>query len=484
MNSSSSSTIRVSAPKSKTEKSEYSFSGPFKIGRDPECEVRLASTMVSRFHAEVRFSEGDWWLYDLKSTNGVLVEGRQVERVSLSENGRVELGRNGPVLSFAIEKPEQGRQERDAELSLDDYRKHYFEERPEGGIGSHTMMIRTIHKQLQKKQRRRFQVMIGVLACLLAGAGIYAAYSHVQLDKQKALAEDIFYAIKSLEIEFGDMLRAARDNKDAETLGYVAKYQARRAELEAKYDEFVKGLDIYGRGKSEEDRLILGIAHTFGECEISMPPEFSDEVKRYIGKWKATPRLAKAIEVAGKNDYTGKIAEAMSSHGLPRQFFYLGLQESNFNVGACGPPTKYGIAKGMWQFIPTTARNYGLHTGPLVEAPQMDTEDERCDFAKSTRAAAEYLRYIYDTEAQASGLLVMASYNWGENKVIKLIQTMPENPKDRNFWLLLSKYRSSIPQETYDYVFYIVSAAVIGENPRLFGFDFENPLGQFQKPQR
>jgi hypothetical protein len=53
---------------------------------------------------------------------------------------------------------------------------------------------------------------------------------------------------------------------------------------------------------------------------------------------------------------------------------------------------------------------------------------------------------------------------------------MPANPKERNFWQLLAKHRDKIPQETYDYVFYIVSAAVIGENPRLFGFDFDNPL--------
>ena len=54
---------------------------------------------------------------------------------------------------------------------------------------------------------------------------------------------------------------------------------------------------------------------------------------------------------------------------------------------------------------------------------------------------------------------------------------MPENPADRNFWKLL-KYQK-IPQETYDYVFYIFSAMVIGENPRLFGFDFDNPLAEF-----
>ena len=70
----------------------------------------------------------------------------------------------------------------------------------------------------------------------------------------------------------------------------------------------------------------------------------------------------------------------------------------------------------------------------------------------------------------------MACYNWGEGQVLPLIRSLPANPRDRNFWKLLTKYRDKIPQETYDYVFSIASAAVIGENPRLFGFDFDNPL--------
>ncbi len=112
----------------------------------------------------------------------------------------------------------------------------------------------------------------------------------------------------------------------------------------------------------------------------------------------------------------------------------------------------------------------------MVELQRYDPRDERHDFIKSTEAAARYLRDIYDTDAQASGLLVIASYNWGENKVIDLIRKMPENPRERNFWRLLKNYRERLPDETYNYVFYIFSAAVIGENPRIFGFKFDNPL--------
>jgi hypothetical protein len=130
----------------------------------------------------------------------------------------------------------------------------------------------------------------------------------------------------------------------------------------------------------------------------------------------------------------------------------------------------------MWQFIPETGKKYGLTIGRLKDSPQVDLGDERLDWRKATGAAASYVKDLYATDAQASGLLVIASYNWGERRVIDILRKMPENPRDRNFWKLLEKHRDQVPGQTYDYVFSIVSAAVIGENPRLFGFDFDNPL--------
>ncbi len=207
-----------------------------------------------------------------------------------------------------------------------------------------------------------------------------------------------------------------------------------------------------------------------------MPEEFLKEVKKYIKKWRTTPRLRTAIERARQNGYARIVASTMLKYHLPPQFFYLALQESNFNIKTIGPRTRFGIAKGPWQFIPATAVRYGLKTGPLVGLPKYDPKDERFHFAKATDAAARYIRDIYNTEAQASGLLVVASYNWGERKVRELVRKMPLNPRERNFWNLLTRYKKEIPRQTYDYVFYIFSAAVIGQNPSLFGFDFENPL--------
>jgi soluble lytic murein transglycosylase-like protein len=118
-----------------------------------------------------------------------------------------------------------------------------------------------------------------------------------------------------------------------------------------------------------------------------------------------------------------------------------------------------------------------LRVGPLRGERLYDPSDDRHNVAKATTAAARYLEDLYTTDAQASGLLVMASYNMGETRLLRLIRTLPPNPAQRNFWAVLEKYRSQIPDETYNYVFRVVSAAVICQNPKLFGFDFDPPLG-------
>jgi len=244
--------------------------------------------------------------------------------------------------------------------------------------------------------------------------------------------------------------------------------------LKIKYEKIINELGIYNLSK--EELLIYKIASTFGECEMDIPDLFVEEVKKYIGYWKRTTKLRDSIAKARLNGYDKIISYYLSKHHLPKQYFYLALQESAFDEKAVGPRTKYGYAKGIWQFIPLTAEAYGLKLGILKELSEYDPRDERFDIEKSSDAAARYISNIYNTDAQASGLLVMACYNWGDTRVVNMIRKLPKNSKQRNFWTLLTKYREKIPQQTYDYVFYIISAAVIGSDPKFFGFDFEIDL--------
>jgi membrane-bound lytic murein transglycosylase D len=368
---------------------------------------------------------------------------------------------------------------------MEQYVKRYFQAPVEGEVvGQHTQFIRTAFAEIQTKQKevhsrqkRTLLIAIGVLALigiLIAG---YAYRLQVQARHQREIARSLFYAMKSVDVEIAEAERQALNSGDKQAgLAAVNKYEARRKAIQTNYDQFLATLRIYDPKTTEQHRLILRVARIFGEGELDMPADFESEVVRYIKYWQSTGRYARDVRSAQEQGLTRAIPEALLNHGLPVQFFYLAMQESDFDPYRSGPITRKGYAKGMWQFIPETGVKYGLHLGPLVDLPRPDPADERDHADKATDAATRYIQMLYSTDAQASGMLVMACYNWGENQVLPLVRSMPLNPGQRNFWRLLAEHRSQIPKETYDYVFYIVSAAVIGENPRLFGFDFDNPL--------
>lgn len=475
-------TITIRVEKGEATQSFYKFNEAFQIGRDEACQMRFSDHEVSRNHAEVFLEHDSWWIQDLHSSNGTYVDGEKIDKAPLLNDSKIELGEDGPVLLVTVEEFSPSK---DPELKkdrrVDHYIEHYFTNTSTHKAGEHTMFIRQAFEYVQQKQKWKYGKIIAVFAFLSLAAGTYAIFKHQQVQKHKQLALEIFYSMKALELDIAKLERKVKQVNNIQGLAEVRKSRARHREMQENYQHFVDELGLYSKNMSKEERLIFQIASIFGECELNMPKGFVREVKNYINKWQSTDRFAKAIRRAERNGYTNKIAEAMLNHDLSPQFFYLALQESDFDLNRCGPRTKYGIAKGMWQFIPQTGRKYGLRIGPLYRYSRSDPRDERHDFEKATKAASEYLRFIYSTEAQASGLLVMASYNWGEDKVRELINKMPENPRDRNFWRLLENYKAQIPQQTYDYVFYIVSAAVIGENPHFFGFQFDNPLSDVEE---
>jgi hypothetical protein len=457
---------------------DYEFKSPFKIGRTEQCDVWIKNEFVSRIHASVSIENGEWWLSDLNSSNGIYVDGNRVPRVQLKEDIVVRLGIRGPEVRFRVKKPAVVRHPAaDIKKVKSEYAQHYFgkgdQKRP---AGEHTMLIRTVFAEVQKKQKRKYGRVILALAGVMVCLGGFALYEHQQVTKQRSTAKDIFYSMKSLDIEIADLQDAVTESNNSQGVEQFKRIEAQRGEMENSYNRYLASLHVYSSKMSEQDRLVLRVARIFGECELDMPPDFMAEVNKYIKYWQSSGRLEKAITRAQANNYTATISRELLSEGLPPQYFYLALQESDFDPYISGPPTRKGIAKGMWQFIPETALKYGLHLGPLVDMARPDTLDDRYNYQRETVAAAHYLKDLYGSDAQGSGLLVMACYNWGEDYVLPLVRSMPMNPRDRNFWMLLQKHRDKIPKETYDYVFYIVSAAVIGENPRLFGFNFDNPL--------
>lgn len=474
----------------KTATSERRFDATFTIGRAADCALRVPGADVEPRHVQVLFDGvSRWWIRNLAGAGKTWVDGAPVQFVPLEGEAKVQLGKGGPLVSLALS--EQGATEPAApeepapapapappvgparELSEAEIIQRYMKPVGDAPAGKQTMMFRAAFQRVQKRSSRRYHLVIGAILLVLLSAGGVIAYQRQKLHALQATAERFFYTMKTLELrtaQLEELVLASADPAQGEAL---RDSREKLRQMEGEYDAFVRELGAYGR-VSERQRYILRVARRFGECEVNIPGTFVSEVEHYVKKWQQNDRLANALRRAKQNGYGVVITRAFTQANLPSQYVYLALQESNFDVRAVGRPTRYGFAKGMWQFISLTGHQYGLKIGPLFEQAVYDPADERFDWPKATRAAARYIRKLTTTDAQGSGLLVMASYNWGESKVRDIIASLPENPRERNFWQLLAHHK--VPAETYDYVLSIFSAAVICENPALFGFDVECPL--------
>ena len=479
------------------------FDGPFRIGRRDDVEVQLDSRDVRGEHVTVDRDGGAWRLREVGRANQTFVGSRTVAEVRIDRPTTVRLGWRGPEVTLSTAPlaatpdpdeapPETGARELAwARQEIEDARRAARSAEARGA------------------QRARLGTAVGSVAVVLAlvvalGLGWV---DQIRQDRLESTLLDLHAQIRGQDVIVAELRRIAASRVDPELDAQIARATQLRRDLSEQYDVGVRQTSLYtggtgpavlyrGSPATTEDEAIYRVARALGESELDMPRGFSQAVKDEIhGYWmgRGRGRFVRGIERARAQGVDRLAAETFERYGLPRQLFYMALQESDFDAQAVGPPTRWGRAKGMWQFIPPTARQYDLATGPDVNRGVYDPLDDRHDVAKSTEAAAKYLSYIYTTAAQSSGLLVIASYNWGEGRVINKLNAIgqpqpipteafegiPETPRARSYWHFLTVYRHRMPEETKDYVMKIFAAAVIGENPRLFGFDFDDPLGRY-----
>ena len=131
--------------------------------------------------------------------------------------------------------------------------------------------------------------------------------------------------------------------------------------------------------------------------------------------------------------YLPYIVREAERRGLPVELALLPVVESAFQPFAYSPAR----AAGLWQFIPATARLYGLRINWWY--------DGRRDVVEATRAAFDYLEKL-NKEFDGDWLLAVAAYNWGEGNVARARARNRKNGKATDFWAL------RLPAETYAYV--------------------------------
>jgi len=149
--------------------------------------------------------------------------------------------------------------------------------------------------------------------------------------------------------------------------------------------------------------------------------------------------------------YTPLMKAIFKQQNLPSDLVYMAMIESGFSSQAVSSAK----AVGYWQFIQPTALRFGLRKNKWI--------DERKDFEKSTRAAGQYLQFLY--KKFGDWYLAAAAYNMGENKLSHLIR----KHKTKNFWALAQKY--DFPYETAQYIPQLIAAITIAKAPTLYGFN-------------
>lgn len=194
---------------------------------------------------------------------------------------------------------------------------------------------------------------------------------------------------------------------------------------------------------------IVAISRRFGDPPPSaMDPGFVVEVERHLRRF-TKGGYHKSL-LARKDQYWPQIEKVLVNNGLPVELGYIVWVESNFQLDVASPVG----AKGPWQFMPETAKEYGLVvTGKL---------DERIDLEKSTTAAAKYFSGLLKMFGTERYLLAIASYNTGQNRVKRFqIASTVSKEKVVDFWHL----RNLLPTETAEYVPKFMAAVIIGRNP-------------------
>ena len=177
---------------------------------------------------------------------------------------------------------------------------------------------------------------------------------------------------------------------------------------------------------------------------MEMP--YNEIVRKFIDMYAGRLRNQVAFMLSACNFYMPIFEEALDAYGLPLELKYLPIIESALNPSAV---SRAG-ACGLWQFMPTTGREFGLEVNENV--------DERYHIEKATVAACKYFKQAY--AKYGDWIAVSAAYNAGQARISsQLEKQLASHAMD--LWLV---------EETSRYMFRLLAAKEIFSNPQRYGF--------------
>jgi membrane-bound lytic murein transglycosylase D len=182
-----------------------------------------------------------------------------------------------------------------------------------------------------------------------------------------------------------------------------------------------------------------------------LPLMMTDQVAGYITYFSNRGRGVFERALARSGRYRDMMLPILKQEGVPQDLIYLAQAESGFHPLAV---SRVG-ARGIWQFMASRARGYGLSHNVWV--------DDRQDPEKATRAAARHLKDLYNQFGD--WYLAMAAYNSGPGTV----QAAVKRTGYADFWQLYQ--RNVLPKETRNYVPIILASIIMAKNPSQYGLE-------------
>lgn len=233
-------------------------------------------------------------------------------------------------------------------------------------------------------------------------------------------------------------------SRPAATQSSASDLQDFRRDLEATYGQLV----------AREDKPVNAPAVDL-EAAASLPIPEHPSVRSAVSLFSGSLKDNIQTYLTRSAKYKKMIDAALANERLPKALAYLPVIESGYSSTL----SSRAGARGIWQFMSDTAREYGLRVDWWV--------DERADPERSTRAAAQYLRDLY--REFDDWALTLAAYNAGPGRVRRALA----NTGASTFWELSD--RSALPKETRGYVPTFYATIIIAGDPATYGFRLSSP---------
>jgi hypothetical protein len=320
------------------------------------------------------------------------------------------------------------------------------------------MMIQSA-ASMHSSQKQRALIILGsvsVVAFIIVSILLYQNMGYRGKLKQQ---ENLLSEAKTLESQISQTPADPNDEHDKAVL--VAKLRAAERQLMSVRSN-LKSSDIINTYKNPLGREIHTILEGFGKRDYIVPDIFIKQVEKHIYTFtKTSTRNIMNRSFANSHLHKHTIEAELTRQGMPQAFYYLAMHESLLDSTII---SKAG-ARGLWQFMPQTARDYGLKVPENWES--LDPRyDQRTNPQLATQAGVKYVKTLYAEFGDVA--LAMAAYNAGEGRIRKALRSIDDPINNRDFWYI---YRlGTLAAETNEYVPKIIATMIVDKNRARYGF--------------